>query len=78
MEGTAVHHEPAARTARVRNIIQELGPAEEWAIVPLRVLLGFGFAAHGNAKLSRGPDKFAEILNALGRLYVFIAVAQRD
>jgi putative oxidoreductase len=29
-------------------------------------MIGFGFAAHGLAKLSRGPEKFAEILVALG------------
>lgn len=29
-------------------------------------MIGFGFAAHGNAKLSRGPDSFATILAFLG------------
>jgi putative oxidoreductase len=37
-----------------------------WALLPLRLLVGFGFAAHGLAKLSRGPDQFAVILGALG------------
>ena len=37
-----------------------------WALVPLRMVTGFGFAAHGWAKLSRGPDQFAVILTALG------------
>jgi putative oxidoreductase len=37
-----------------------------WALLPLRLMVGFGFAAHGYAKLSRGPDKFAVILSALG------------
>lgn len=32
----------------------------------LRLLLGFGFAAHGWAKLSRGPEGFANILEAIG------------
>jgi uncharacterized membrane protein YphA (DoxX/SURF4 family) len=26
-----------------------------WAPLPLRLILGFGFIAHGWAKLSRGP-----------------------
>jgi putative oxidoreductase len=39
---------------------------KEWSLVPLRLLLGFGFAAHGLAKLSRGPERFADILTALG------------
>jgi putative oxidoreductase len=37
-----------------------------WALVPLRLMIGFGFAAHGYAKLSRGPENFAVILSALG------------
>ena len=40
--------------------------AAGWAIVPLRVMIGFSFAAHGWAKLSRGPDSFAAILSAIG------------
>jgi len=38
----------------------------ELASVPLRLIIGFGFAAHGYAKLSRGPENFAVILTALG------------
>jgi len=34
----------------------------DWAPLPLRVVIGFGFMAHGWAKLSRGPDKFAAVL----------------
>jgi putative oxidoreductase len=37
-----------------------------WAILPLRLMVGFGFAAHGYAKLSRGPESLAAILAALG------------
>jgi len=36
------------------------------ALLPLRLMIGFGFAAHGYAKLHRGPDKFAVILAAIG------------
>jgi putative oxidoreductase len=36
-----------------------------WQLVPLRLIVGFGFASHGYAKLSRGPDAFATILTAL-------------
>ncbi|HEY1263046.1 MAG TPA: DoxX family protein [Terriglobales bacterium] len=35
-------------------------------MLPLRLMLGFGFAAHGYAKLSRGPEHFAALLAALG------------
>jgi putative oxidoreductase len=37
-----------------------------WALVPLRLVVGFGFAAHGYAKLARGPASFAAILQAIG------------
>ena len=39
---------------------------KEWALLPLRLIIGFGFAAHGYAKVSRGPDKFAIILESIG------------
>lgn len=35
-------------------------------LLPLRLLTGFGFAAHGYAKLARGPEHFAEVLSAMG------------
>lgn len=37
-----------------------------WAPVPLRLIVGYGFMQHGFAKLERGPEVFAAILNALG------------
>jgi putative oxidoreductase len=37
-----------------------------WALLPLRLMVGFGFAAHGYAKLSRGPANFASVLTSLG------------
>lgn len=37
-----------------------------WALVPLRLVVGFGFAAHGYAKLVRGPESFAGILQVMG------------
>ena len=36
-----------------------------WAIA-LRAIVGFGFMAHGVAKLSRGSNAFADVLHALG------------
>jgi len=35
-------------------------------LLPLRLLVGFGFAAHGYAKLARGVGSFAGILAAMG------------
>lgn len=40
--------------------------ANGFALLPLRLMVGFGFAAHGYAKLSRGPEDFATILAAIG------------
>lgn len=37
-----------------------------WAAIPLRLIVGYGFLAHGYAKLSHGASHFAGILHALG------------
>ena len=37
-----------------------------WAPVPIRLAVGYGFMAHGYAKLSRGPENFANVLHTLG------------
>jgi putative oxidoreductase len=46
----------------LQNKLAEQG----WTILPLRLVIGFGFAAHGYAKLSRGPENFATILASIG------------
>ena len=37
-----------------------------WQLLPLRLVIGYGFAAHGYAKLARGPANFAAVLAAIG------------
>jgi putative oxidoreductase len=37
-----------------------------WALVPLRLIVGFGFLTHGWAKWSRGPAGFARLLAQIG------------
>jgi len=37
-----------------------------WPLLPLRLIVGFGFIEHGLAKLAKGPDAFANILQAMG------------
>ncbi len=37
-----------------------------WAPLPIRLVVGYGFMAHGYAKLSRGPETFAVVLHTLG------------
>jgi putative oxidoreductase len=41
-------------------------PVARWAPFSLRLIVGYGFMAHGLAKLARGPDAFPAILHALG------------
>jgi putative oxidoreductase len=40
--------------------------APGWAAIPLRLIVGYGFMAHGLAKWGRGADSFASILDAIG------------
>jgi putative oxidoreductase len=41
-------------------------PMARWAPLPLRLIVGYGFMEHGFAKILRGPEGFAHILQALG------------
>ena len=53
-------------------------PISRWAPIPLRLIVGLGFLQHGFAKLSRGPDAFAGILQALAvpapRLMAWVSI----
>src|SRR5882724_8215563 len=40
--------------------------SRQWAPLPLRLIIGYGFMAHGWAKLSRGPAGFAKLLEQIG------------
>ncbi len=40
--------------------------ARQWASLPLRLMVGFGFMAHGWAKWSRGPANFGKLLEQIG------------
>ena len=53
---------PATRTLA----ISALPIPDAWQAIPLRLIVGYGFFAHGYAKLARGPDHFAGILHAIG------------
>lgn len=37
-----------------------------WSALPLRLIVGYGFIAHGYAKIMNGPDHFGATLRALG------------
>jgi putative oxidoreductase len=38
---------------------------KRWSALPIRLIVGYGFMAHGFAKLIRGPEQFAAVLHAL-------------
>lgn len=44
-------------------VVAKLG---RWAPIPLRLIVGYGFMAHGYAKIARGPEHFVGILHAIG------------
>jgi len=46
--------------------VLDLAKLQRWSLLPLRLIVGYGFMAHGYAKLVRGPDNFAAVLQALG------------
>jgi putative oxidoreductase len=52
------------KISEVRNSMRRSDLAR-WATFPTRVLVGYGFIQHGFAKLSRGPDAFAAILQQM-------------
>ena len=43
-----------------------LSTPEHWAAIPLRMIVGYGFMAHGYAKIAHGPENFVGILHAIG------------
>lgn len=37
-----------------------------WAVLPLRLIVGYGFVVHGLAKWTRGPAGFGRLLHLIG------------
>src|ERR1700722_18322158 len=40
-------------------------PIDRWPLIPVRLIVGYGFMEHAFANLSKGPDAFAHILQAI-------------
>jgi putative oxidoreductase len=57
--------------ARSVRLLPSLAP--DWYAIPLRLIVGYGFLAHGLAKLLRGPQSFIDILGALGVFEPFLS-----
>lgn len=38
----------------------------QWAPLPIRLIVGYGFLEHGIAKLQKGPEHFVAIVHAIG------------
>ena len=55
---------------RVR--VSPLAVSASWFALPLRLIVGFGFIAHGYAKLARGPEVFIAILHAIGMPFAHV------
>src|ERR1700730_16643829 len=49
-----------------KTLLAKRWVAASWAPIPLRLIVGFGFVAHGYAKLVKGPYVFVGILHGLG------------
>jgi putative oxidoreductase len=46
--------------------VNTLSWRRQWSAIPLRLIVGYGFFAHGLAKVMNGPSHFADSLQALG------------
>ena len=48
------------------NLLISFPSIAQWAPIPLRLIVGYGFMEHGFAKAARGFDAFPAILQAMG------------
>lgn len=59
-------------TLFAKPLVQSVAPQinhptlNQWAPIPLRLIVGYGFIVHGYAKLLRGPETFAVTLHTIG------------
>jgi putative oxidoreductase len=50
----------------VFRFFEKVNLANRWTLLPLRLVIGLGFLAHGLAKWNRGPAKFGLLLRHTG------------
>src|SRR3954465_15757730 len=46
--------------------MRKQGSWRAWGLLPLRLIVGYGFLAHGVAKWSAGPESFGKFLRLIG------------
>lgn len=67
-ESTSLNREGVSiefgRTNQIRS--WRASKLQPWAPIPIRLIVGYGFIAHGYDKLIMGPEHFADILHVLG------------
>ena len=56
---------PVMSNRKTHDALSAFGKLNHLAALPLRLVVGYGFIAHGYAKLARGPEHFINILSAL-------------
>jgi putative oxidoreductase len=54
------------------SLLRKLNLPADWTLLPLRLVVGIGFLLHGLAKLNRGPDQFALVLEYVGAPYPLV------
>ena len=48
------------------RFLEKMNFSSRWTLLPIRLVMGAGFLAHGLAKWNRGPAKFALLLQHTG------------
>jgi len=46
--------------------LMSTGTFRDWTLLPLRLVVGYGFLVHGAAKWGRGPENFGKLLHQIG------------
>lgn len=66
-ETTRAHSTAVARAGTLTTEPQAVwGTPHSWVLLTLRLVVGFGFMAHGVAKWQRGPEGFGRLLSQMG------------
>jgi putative oxidoreductase len=57
---------PLSSVFRLADPLWLVSKFQRYAPLPVRFVVGYGFMAHGYAKIAKNPEHFAAILHALG------------